>query len=213
MAGDSSLLLRESAPQSHGAGNGPLQDSHFRAAGSLPGAELERAVTNPAGGARQVPKIPKLGYKAPNSYPDGQSYPAGRGLPRASAGGGCLGGAPASAPHLIPIWGAWVDDRWYVEGGPTRWQRNLRENPRMAIHVEFGDEVVIVEGVASELVAPAPPLSDAILAGYAKYKDTKGYEASASSWTDGGLWELRPLRAFAWSTFPRDATRFRFDSD
>jgi nitroimidazol reductase NimA-like FMN-containing flavoprotein (pyridoxamine 5'-phosphate oxidase superfamily) len=34
------------------------------------------------------------------------------------------------APHIIPIWGAWVGDRWYVEGGPTRWQRNLRENPR-----------------------------------------------------------------------------------
>jgi len=117
------------------------------------------------------------------------------------------------APHLVPIWGAWVADRWYVEGGPTRWQRNLRENPRMAIHVEFGEEVVIVEGTARELVAPAPPRSDAILAGYAKYIESKGYEASAANWADGGLWELRPMRAFAWSAFPRDATRFRFDTD
>ena len=74
------------------------------------------------------------------------------------------------APHLIPIWGAWVDGRWYVEGGPTRWQRNLRENPQLAIKVESGDEVVIVEGTARELVAPAEPLSSVILAGYAKYK-------------------------------------------
>jgi hypothetical protein len=117
------------------------------------------------------------------------------------------------APHLIPIWGAWVDDRWYVEGGPTRWQRNLRANPRMAIHVEFGDEVVIVEGRAAELVAPKPPLSDAILAGYAKYRDAKGYEASASSWAEGGLWELRPVIAFAWSAFPQDTTRFSFEAD
>ena len=52
------------------------------------------------------------------------------------------------SPHLIPIWGAWVNGHWYVEGGPTRWQRNLRANPRMAIHVELtGGEVVIVEGV------------------------------------------------------------------
>lgn len=120
---------------------------------------------------------------------------------------------PGGAPHLIPIWGAWVDDRWYVEGGPTRWQRNLRANSSLAIHVEFDDEVVIVEGTARELVAPASPLSDAILGGYAKYKDTKGYEASASNWAEGGLWELRPVRAFAWSTFPQDATRFRFDTD
>lgn len=119
---------------------------------------------------------------------------------------------PDGAPHLVPIWGAWVGDRWYVEGGPTRWQRNLRANPNLAIHVEFGDEVVVVEGTARELVAPASPLSDAILAGYAKYRDTKGYEASASHWAEGGLWELRPVRAFAWSAFPSDATRFRFET-
>jgi hypothetical protein len=114
------------------------------------------------------------------------------------------------APHLIPIWGAWVDGRWYVEGGPTRWQRNLRENPQLAIHIEAGKEVVIVEGSANELVAPAAPLSDAILAGYEKYKTAADYEASADNWTDGGLWELRPSKAFAWSTFPADMTRFRF---
>ena len=71
--------------------------------------------------------------------------------------------ATASAsgtPHLIPIWGAWVDGHWYVEGGPTRWQRNLRENPQMAIHVEgagsgvAGAEVIIVEGRGVELTAP-----------------------------------------------------------
>ena len=74
------------------------------------------------------------------------------------------------APHLIPIWGAWVDGRWYVEGGPTRWQRNLRANPRMAIHVESTSrEVVIVEGTAIEIVAPAEGQAERILAGYGKY--------------------------------------------
>lgn len=114
------------------------------------------------------------------------------------------------APHLIPIWGAWVEDRWYVEGGPTRWQRNLRENPRMAIQVESGDEVVIVEGAARELVAPDGALAGTILEGYAKYKASSGYEADTSNWSSGGLWELRPIKAFAWSSFPSDMTRFRF---
>ena len=113
-------------------------------------------------------------------------------------------------PHVIPIWGAWVDGRWYVEGGATRWQRNLRENPQLAIHIEIGDEVVIVEGTATELIAPAAPLSDRILAGYAKYKAADDYEASADNWKEGGLWELRPIKAFAWSDFPADMTRFRF---
>jgi len=117
------------------------------------------------------------------------------------------------APHVIPIWGAWTGGRWYVEGGPTRWQRNLRENPQLAIHIEIGDEVVIVEGTATEHVAPAKPLADAILAGYAKYRAAEDYEASADHWTEGGLWELRPVKAFAWSVFPDDMTRFRFDRD
>ena len=119
------------------------------------------------------------------------------------------------APHMIPIWGAWVDGHWYVEGGPTRWQRHLRANPRMAIHVESaggsgvtGAEVVIVEGTATELVAPKQPLAGRILAGYAKYQP--GYVASEAHWAQGGLWELHPTKAFAWTTFPDDMTRFTF---
>ncbi|HET7168901.1 MAG TPA: pyridoxamine 5'-phosphate oxidase family protein [Candidatus Limnocylindrales bacterium] len=113
-----------------------------------------------------------------------------------------------AAPHLIPIWGSWMDGRWFVEGGPTRWQRNLRENAQMAIHIEFGEEVVIVEGRAREHVQPADDLSQRILAGYAKYRPE--YEASAEHWTEGGLWELIPVKAFAWSSFPSDMTRYTF---
>ena len=114
------------------------------------------------------------------------------------------------APHVIPIWGAWVEGRWYVEGGPTRWQRNLRENPQMAIHVGIGDEVVIVEGTAVELVAPDAPVAHAILGGYEKYKEAAGYTADPANWAHGGLWELHPVKAFAWSAFPTDMTRYRF---
>jgi Pyridoxamine 5'-phosphate oxidase len=114
-----------------------------------------------------------------------------------------------AAPHLNPIWGAWVNDRWYVEGGPTRWKRNLRENPQMAIHVEFGEEVVIVEGRARVVESPDDAVASEILAGYAKYK-TIGYEAAAENWPGGGLWELQPVKAFAWSSFPKDMTRYTF---
>jgi hypothetical protein len=119
--------------------------------------------------------------------------------------------ATASAdatPHLIPIWGAWVDGRWYVEGGPTRWQRNLRENPKAAVTVEFGREIVIVKGTTREIVAPVPDLATRIATGYAKYRPA--YDADPANWSAGGLWELTPVKAFAWSAFPDDTTRFRF---
>lgn len=127
-------------------------------------------------------------------------------LATASAGG---------TPHLNPIWGAWVDGHWYVEGGPVRWQRNLRENPQMAIHVEgvgagvTGAEVIIVEGSAVELTALEKSIADRILAGYDKYKP--GYVASADHWRHGGLRQLNPKKAFAWTTFPDDMTRFTFE--
>jgi nitroimidazol reductase NimA-like FMN-containing flavoprotein (pyridoxamine 5'-phosphate oxidase superfamily) len=114
-----------------------------------------------------------------------------------------------NAPHLVPIWGAWVDNRWYVEGGPTRWKRNLRENPQIAIHVEFGEEVVIVEGRGREVSALDEAEAREILIAYAKYKAI-GYEAEASNWNGGGLWELEPVKAFAWSSFPKDMTRYTF---
>lgn len=115
-----------------------------------------------------------------------------------------------NAPHLNPIWGAWVNDRWYVEGGSTRWKRNLRENPQLAIHVESGEELVIVEGRGREMAAAEVDLAkEAVLSGYAKY-NAVGYEAQASNWTGGGLWVLEPVRAFAWSSFPVDMTRYTF---
>jgi Pyridoxamine 5'-phosphate oxidase len=116
---------------------------------------------------------------------------------------------PDGAPHLVPIWGAWVADRWYVEGGATRWQRNLRANPKLAIHIESGDELVIVEGDAIEIASPPEPLAAAVLAGFGKYRP--GYVAEAANWAEGGLWELHPVKAFAWTIFPDDMTRFRFE--
>ena len=82
----------------------------------------------------------------------------------------------------------------------------------MAIHVELtGGEVVIVEGRALELVAPEQPVAGRILDGYAKY--APGYEASEEHWVQGGLWELHPIKAFAWTTFPDDMTRYTFEAD
>ena len=133
----------------------------------------------------------------------------GRGRASVSKGDDLLAGhdrQPTRAPHLIPIWGSWIDGRWYVEGGPTRWQRNLRENPQLAIKVEFGDEVVIVEGTARNWSRRPNRCRATILSGYAKYKAAGRYEASASHWAQGGLWELTPVKAFAWSVFPTDMT-------
>ena len=72
----------------------------------------------------------------------------------------------------------------------------------MAIHIEIGDEVVIVEGTATELVAPGPPLARRDPGRLRQVQGGRGLRSEPDHWTQGGLWELRPVKAFAWSAFP-----------
>ncbi|HEY65362.1 MAG TPA: pyridoxamine 5'-phosphate oxidase [Caldilineae bacterium] len=56
---------------------------------------------------------------------------------------------PNGAPHLTPVWFVWHADRLYICISPTsRKARNLASNPRVALSLEDGRNVVIVEGVA-----------------------------------------------------------------
>lgn len=114
--------------------------------------------------------------------------------------------------HATPIWGAVVDGTLYVEGGPgTRRGRNIAENPNVAVHLENGEDVVILEGTAEQIVPPDPTLA-ARLAGMLEEKyGARGYHPTADQWNEGGLYAIRPKTAFAWTQFPTDCTRFTFE--
>src|SRR5216684_1755862 len=50
-------------------------------------------------------------------------------------------------PHLVGQWGAWIDDRWYFEGGEDGWgARTAARGPRIAMGAEWGRSAVMVEG-------------------------------------------------------------------
>jgi nitroimidazol reductase NimA-like FMN-containing flavoprotein (pyridoxamine 5'-phosphate oxidase superfamily) len=72
---------------------------------------------------------------------------------------------PDGRPHAVPTWGAWVDGAFYTEGGGRK-IGNLRANPAVAVHLESGEEVVILEGTAEEISAPERPLFERIDASY-----------------------------------------------
>jgi hypothetical protein len=117
---------------------------------------------------------------------------------------------PDGRPHVTPIWGVWVDGAFWMEGGPnTRRFRNLAANPAAVVTVERGDDVVIVEGDADRVTQLDGALVERLLAAYAKYRATHGYEAEASDWA-GGIWRVTPRKVLAWSSFPADATRWVF---
>lgn len=115
-------------------------------------------------------------------------------------------------PHVTPVWGVWVDDAFYFDGSPkTRRGRDLANNAQVAVHLEDGMNVVILEGEARAMGKPEASLAARVASGYrAKYAD-KGYAPEPSQWDNGGLYEFKPRLAFAWTKFPDDMTRWRLD--
>lgn len=112
-------------------------------------------------------------------------------------------------PHVVPVDGIWLDDHWYYGGSPeTVHQQTVRANPHVVMHLEDAMRAVIVEGEV-HLTKPSKSLAERLVAAS---KTKYGYAPSVSEYRKGVM-TLFPGRAFAWTTFPKDATRFRFEAD
>jgi len=108
-------------------------------------------------------------------------------------------------PHAVPVWGLWLDDAVVFSTSPqSRKARNLAHDPRVVVHLESGDEVVILEGS----VEPAE-LNDAVADAYRKKYAWRPDPGEGSE----GWFRLRPSLAYAWleRDYPNTATRFTFD--
>ncbi len=111
---------------------------------------------------------------------------------------------PDGRPHVVPAWGAWLDDVFYFDAPPgTRRQRNLAANTAVVVHLESGDNVVILEGVAVPLTAPDP-------AHFMRIADVYDAKYPYRPQDAEGMYTLRLHTAFAWTNFPMDATRWQF---
>jgi hypothetical protein len=110
---------------------------------------------------------------------------------------------PDGRPHAVPVWGAFVEQRFYFDGGGRK-ATNLRSNPHVAVHLESGDEVVSLEGIYDKTSVPDPALFQRIRASYrARYE----YQPE----TPEQLYVIKPTFVLGWSNFIKDATRWRFD--
>jgi len=117
---------------------------------------------------------------------------------------------PDGHPHAVPVWGVWLDNALYIEGSPqTRRSRNLAVNPAVVVHLESGDQVVILEGEAHPVGRPDPALGARLSAIFCAKYAWANYQPGPDAWDQGGLHVIRPHTVFAWSKFPADATRWR----
>jgi hypothetical protein len=111
---------------------------------------------------------------------------------------------PNGSPHVMIIWGVWLDDGFYFSTGKhSRKARNLAANRRCVICNENSAQAVIVEGEA-EIVRPE--ILKPIFAAYKrKYKmDISGM--------DEPLFRVRPSTVFGLieKKFAGSATRWKF---
>jgi general stress protein 26 len=113
---------------------------------------------------------------------------------------------PDRRPHAMPIWGLWFDAAVVFGTSPSsRKARNLAANPEAVVHLESGDDVVILEGRVEVLSDTA-----ALERFAAAYLEKYGVRVEPVP----GFLALRPRVAFTWREhdFPQSATRWRFPS-
>jgi pyridoxine/pyridoxamine 5'-phosphate oxidase len=114
---------------------------------------------------------------------------------------------PDGRPHAMPIWGVWrASALWFGTGLESVKGRNLAHDPRASVHLESGDDVVILEGIAERA-------EDA--GAYAAYGEKYDMPADAASFASlpqvGALFRFTPTIAHAWleASFVESRATFR----
>jgi PPOX class probable F420-dependent enzyme len=106
---------------------------------------------------------------------------------------------PSGAPHAAPVWGAVTGQTLYLYSERnTVKARNLAIDPRVVIHLESGEDVLIVHGAAEDLGPPAevPSVVAALAAKYTRPEDRQ-YLPDADPAFDV-VYAVRPRSAIAW---------------
>jgi hypothetical protein len=108
-------------------------------------------------------------------------------------------------PHVMPIWGLWLDDTFqFSTGRSSRKAKNLAVNAHCVVCPEGGEEAIVVEGVASDLTDP-----EALQRFFKEYKTKYDYDVSSMN---EPLYVVHPRMVFGQieKTFPKSATRWKF---
>jgi pyridoxine/pyridoxamine 5'-phosphate oxidase len=115
-------------------------------------------------------------------------------------------GRPDGRPHLMPIWGVWLDDAFYFSTGKDSVKgKNLAANPRCVVATEDPAEAVIVEGTVS-LLDRGPTFDRFVVA----YREKYGTDMSTFGQP---VYVVAPRVAFGQieKTFTQSATRWAFE--
>ena len=119
---------------------------------------------------------------------------------------------PDGRPHVAPVWGVWLDGVLYFGGDvQARRSRNLAANPRVVVHLESGDEVVMIEGEVESVLDPTflRRAAAALAKKYALPQMVNTFDDLAGV----VCFRVKAQKVFAWleKDYPNTATRWVFD--
>jgi pyridoxine/pyridoxamine 5'-phosphate oxidase len=114
---------------------------------------------------------------------------------------------PDGSPHAMPVWGLWFEGAVvFSTGRDSRKARNLAQRPQVNIHLESGDQVVILQGAIESMTDrdQLERMADAY---------EKKYDIRPDPYAPGSVtYMLQPSKVLTWleRDFPNTATRWRF---
>ena len=111
---------------------------------------------------------------------------------------------PDGRPHAMPVWGVWMNGAvCFGTDRKSRKARNLQANPSVSLHLESGDDVVIIEGTVREIDPKEMPAIDAAYSNKYKMK-------LSNAPGDSCFLAVVPRVVFAWheSNFDQSPTRW-----
>jgi hypothetical protein len=113
---------------------------------------------------------------------------------------------PDGAPHVMPVWGAWLEGAWLFSTAATsRKSRNLEQNAKCVVCNDNVEEAVILEGTAQQLKDDEIPKQ-----AFIDYKAKYGWDLDPKR---GPVWKVTPKTVFAMpeQQFPEAVTKWVFE--
>jgi PPOX class probable F420-dependent enzyme len=110
--------------------------------------------------------------------------------------------------HAMPVWGLWMDGAvMFSTGRGSVKARNIARDAEMVVHLESGDEVVIIEGRAE--VETDKQVLGRFVEAYEKKYDFRPDPNDG----EGMYYRVRPRVVLAWTEkdFQNSAARWEFD--
>ena len=112
-------------------------------------------------------------------------------------------------PHSAPVWAIWRDDElWFSTDSKSVKGSNLEANPATIVHLESGDDVVIVEGVVRRI----EPTIDGFDRFLDEYEAKYAHRIDAPDDPNFAFFVVRPTVVLSWleESFVETALRWEF---